>query len=294
MKILFFIALFANICLFLWEFFDHGNSKATQPLEPNPEPKQILLVSELTPAQLEALKQTATLAHQSNAQLNLNEPIKPIETIEDIRAPITITPKANETFVLPEPQTAGELPSTSENPATPIITPIAGSTSIDSTRITSETSITQTFCYEAGPFTSKRAIQKWLDSRSFPMLQTRIITKMDRSTGKYMVYYPAAETYELSQEHIKQLKDLGIKNLWFFREGEDKGHISLGLGSDYANAVELQQKFQKKGITTLIKKHLRIQPIPTLFVQIILGNAWPETIDENDRVTIKHLDQCQL
>ena len=277
MKVLFLITLFANISVFLWHYFGHDTSATTPAQLSNPDPKQILLVSEVTAIHSTALNQAKptepSVSNQPNIENNAPILVNAPET-SAIQAPHTLFPAADSTYLLPE---------------------LSSQLSKEPAPLEQDTAITNLFCYEIGPFVYKRAIQKWENQHStITILNRQVITKMARDSGKYMVYFPAAETYELSLQNLKLLKAQGINDLWFFKDGEDQGNISLAMVKDYQSAQALQQKFQQKGLATLIKKHLRERPVPMLFLQITLSQPWPDAIPEHSEVTIQTVSECQF
>ena len=74
-------------------------------------------------------------------------------------------------------------------------------------------------CYEVGPFADEAVLQQWrnqLDGR-ITMLETQ--SKEIEEIKDFMVYYPAAETFEKSKQNVSMLKGHGINDLWLFCKG---------------------------------------------------------------------------
>lgn len=334
MKIAFFMALLVNILLFLWEYLEHGPQHQAPQTLSNPDPKQIFLVSELSPAQLALLQQAGQGKSPRKAEIQQptaisvyplassladyaennpsrilyenkafdfstisllnplkNNPSQQRHTTQAMTAPVTLTKTPDSSaYILPEEAVLAtsknehKVDSTKESAIQVQEQP---PTLVTLENPDAQPAATNVFCYEVGPFPSKRAFKKWQQLSNLPIISSQTITKMDRSSGKYMVYVPAAETYELSRQNLELLKKQGIKDTWLFAEGENKGNISLGMFQDNESALQFQQQLLLKGVNVLIKKHLRNRPIPAIFAQINVTSEWSENTNPNELLTIE-------
>ncbi len=311
MKIVFLIALLTNMVLFLWHYFGHSQSKQATGVQMNPEPKQIYLVSELTATQLATLQKEVNL-HSEREQVAtaLNAPglsfvennlsqinsipllntlnhhtqvsTQTTRTIRTIIAPVTLA-KAPEKTAYELPKESATEPKLAQAPdPTPITAPNA---------VPAATS--PIFCYEVGPFISRRAFKKWQQSAHIAIINSEMLTKMDRETGAFLVYLPAGETYEKSLQNKIDLNSKGFKDVWMFDEGEEKGNISLGIFQSYQSAVQFQQSLIQKGIQAAIKKRLRDKPLPVLYAKITLASQWTENVSAIELVNVRTIEQCQ-
>lgn len=109
-------------------------------------------------------------------------------------------------------------------------------------------------CYQLGPRFSRKALYQ--SASKFKQLGLTTLVKsrnVDRETG-YMVYFPAAETFDASRANLKMLKSKGVGDLWLINKGEMKGSISLGIFNSRTRAEVMRGELEGKGIFA------RIQP----------------------------------
>lgn len=137
----------------------------------------------------------------------------------------------------------------------------------------SVTSKNPLLCYQIGPFLTEQALDDWLDLNNF-VTTTRFKQEVEVLIS-YLVYYPAAVSFQQSINNVKMLKDKGVTDYWLFTKGEDKGIISLGLFKKQSRALSLQQKFIQSG--------LQVEMMPRYQTQL----AWFIRIENENEISIK-------
>lgn len=310
MKILTFIFLLANIVLFAWQFQQSQHSVGqTQPeaeilsgLEP------LLLVSEIKPHRdtidVKLTEQWLQVDDQKDfAFLPKNAVVPDKNKIAEKpadKASIQLALAEKEKIVKPEVnQSSPTQPVQSEQKS---VTPVEGSKELakvppkDSKLPSSqlEIAVTQSvqetkkpppvevsayqqanMCYEAGPFSNQVSFQTWRKLTGIDAKQIKQVTRNVDEADGYLVYFPAAETYEQSQMNFDELKLKGVSDLLIHRSGANQGEISLGFFSSENRALSHQQNLKTKEIEALIKP--RYKPKKRIFAQI---NIAPE-LEEN-------------
>jgi hypothetical protein len=108
-------------------------------------------------------------------------------------------------------------------------------------------------CYLAGPFSNQSSYRKWLNKLKIDPKNVAVSSKDDLTIDGYIVFYPAADTMEKAQENIKMLKVHGVKDLWLFDSGEQKGEIALGSFNDEDRAMLMKNEMLAKGIAAEVK-----------------------------------------
>ena len=109
-------------------------------------------------------------------------------------------------------------------------------------------------CYRLGPRFSRAQLAPLSNTVASRGMVTKITTEMADKATSFMVYYPAAETHELSRQNLDSLKSQGISDLWLINNGDRRGAISLGIFDRRERALILQNQMKEKGVQT------RIQP----------------------------------
>ncbi|MCD2451408.1 hypothetical protein GO003_013510 [Methylicorpusculum oleiharenae] len=132
-----------------------------------------------------------------------------------------------------------------------------------------------TMCYEAGPFSNQGSFQTWRKLTGIDAKQIKQVTRNVDEADGYLVYFPAAETYDQSLMNFDELKLKGVSDLLIHRSGANRGEISLGFFSSENRALSHQQTLKTKEIEALIKP--RYKPKKRIFAQI---NIAPE-LEEN-------------
>ena len=103
-------------------------------------------------------------------------------------------------------------------------------------------------CLDIGPFKDKDSAREWLNSIETHLKSPEIIEKEIQGPLKYIVYFPAAETFEKSEANVDMLKELGAKDVWLFRQGELRGIVSLGVFFQLDRAEIVQNRFKEKNV----------------------------------------------
>jgi hypothetical protein len=132
-----------------------------------------------------------------------------------------------------------------------------------------------TMCYEAGPFSNQGSFQTWRKLTGIDAKQIKQVTRNVDEADGYLVYFPAAETYEQSLMHFDELKLKGVSDLLIHRSGANQGEISLGFFSSENRALSHQLTLKTKEVEALIKP--RYKSKKRIFAQI---NIAPE-LEEN-------------
>ncbi len=136
-----------------------------------------------------------------------------------------------------------------ENPIVQFFTQKAG--------VTSEQDSKQFSCYEMGPFTDKEALQQWQNQLEEEIVFLAIQSRDIEEIKDYMIIYPAAESYEKSKEKARKFRELGIKDIWLFEKGDNRGAISLGLFESKLSADKAQEQYKQDGLSVQIKPRFR-------------------------------------
>lgn len=128
-------------------------------------------------------------------------------------------------------------------------------------------------CYEVGPFSDQKQLQKWLASEGIKD-KPESFYKEEPFVSSYLVYYPASETMAESKRNVTMLQNKGIEELWLFKKGEMMGAISLGLFKEKPHAEKLFQKLLNKGINVKITERFKSeQRLYTKVRQAVAGTA---------------------
>jgi len=108
-------------------------------------------------------------------------------------------------------------------------------------------------CYKIGPRVSRRSFRVLANGLYRRGFESDIASELlDLRTG-YMVYFPAADNYLASRENIKLLRSKGVKDLWLFKDGEQRGIISLGRFKVRDRAIAMKKQLQEKGVNAHVK-----------------------------------------
>lgn len=108
-------------------------------------------------------------------------------------------------------------------------------------------------CYEAGPFTKKADVQRWVSQLADAGTTVKLVSKDEQIPSKYMVYYPAGRTPTKSEANLQMLKEQGINELFVQHTEKGPGDISLGVFSKEERALMLKKQLLTKGIEAKIK-----------------------------------------
>ncbi len=235
MKIFFFLMLLSNITFFLWEF----NSVDRVVEVANNEMKQILLLSELPEKQREV--DLIIAKPKVELSLGLAEGDKTKERLKSVTL-------ATEDQILVIPETEGV-----EKGFNSLAEKDSDSTSVELSELEKR------HCYQIGPFIDEKLLINWIKINKIDENTVTTINNEKKVGTGFLVYYPQAETYEKSKQHLYLLKNKGITDLWLFRRGELKGNISLGLFAKESRALVLKNRFVKAGINVEIMTRYKVE-----------------------------------
>lgn len=258
-RIIFFMALLGNIIFFLWEV----NAKSVNITDSSSTidvliEKQIILLSEVSINELGDHKIAIQLQalESETKKIVVNSQAKPIFP--------EVTPKVVDIVV-----TAEVLPLDNEVISKPLI---------------SKRSMTkQSWCYNIGVFDSVENLKQW---QTLNKLEALAISSKDKEViSGFLVYYSRGNTFYRSELNVKKLKKQGVKELWLFREGDLKGHISLGLFRDKVRAIHLKKELLKKKVRAKIMTRYQME---THFFAELMTN------DETLKASLLAIDNLQI
>lgn len=246
MKILFFLALLANLVFFLWQYNAGSFRFVANETEFVASPKkQIWLLSELE-------KKPPVAVAKSNAA-----PVA--ASLSALAAIITTGAEKN------NPQHLITIAD-----AKPAQLPVPTAT------IPVTTAPVQiSYCYQISGFSDKASINRWtqqqtIDTSSLQIKETLPIV------ADYVVNYPAAATPAEAKKNIEFLKSHGIRDFFMINHGEFKGAISLSVFKNEARATRAQQVLIQKGINAKVSK--RYKTAATVSAQIKTAKTRPQLL----------------
>lgn len=272
MKILFFLALLANLVFFLWQYnagaFHHATDKAELA---NPEPKQIWLVSEL-------------------------EKKPPVPVAATHTAPITTNPTTAATITA-RTETANPQQLVTTAPVNPVQAPVPNQTTpvaSASPPATATTPVKTFYCYQVKGFADKTAVSRWAQQQALAPTALQL-KEIPAVVADYMVNYPAASSFAESKNNIAILKEHGINNFFMINHGEFKGAISLGVFRSEARAMKAQQVLIQKGIKAKVTP--RYKTAPVVSAQIKTEKTKPQLLatlaGQARQPSVELLSQCE-
>jgi len=315
MKILFFIALLINIIFFLWELNSGGlNSPLEIAGIDSHKTKQILLVSELSNQGEENSLRSAENNRDLNApiaslELDSATDSKAEEDTEEssqhlVKNSDISMEEFSETLIGSDGQpqndkveqntlqhdadiiaSGDQADNVSVNPVLeekPLTGERQEDVDVNSLSNSDESNVEQaeldtTYCYHVGPFADSGTLDVWRKLNEIDADSVTLFNKESKVVSSYLVYFPAAETYEQSRKNVQLLKQKGITDYWLFRKGELKGAISLGLFVKKKGALSLQEKFVKAGLTVEIKERYKTEQL--LYAEILTEDkAFKDTV----------------
>ena len=130
------------------------------------------------------------------------------------------------------------------------------------------------FCYQIGPFATEQGLDEWLTLNNFAKASR--FKQEHEVLISYLVYYPAAPSFDQSKKNVQMLKDKGVTDYWLFTKGEDRGVISLGLFKKQSRALNLQNKFAQSGLQA------EIMP------RYITESAWFARVENKNKISIEN------
>ncbi len=233
MKILFFLALLANLTFFFWQYNEGGYAflKPPVPVLTDTNPKQIQLLAEVKaqpPRKSNKPLLTENLHdhNTTNTAIAVNTPL----LNSQVNPPVELeTNTAHPIFKQPDPSP--------------------------------ETELKKTYCYLVSGFSNKTAIQTWLNKQPATTELGRKIKKNKIVGFDYQVYYPAAANLAQSQKNLTTVKNLGVREVFLIKNKQFAGDISFGIFSEQPRAIAVQSALNKRGIHALIRKRPKIHAI---------------------------------
>lgn len=264
MKILFFLALLANLVFFLWHYnagaFHHAADKTELAA---PKTKQIWLLSELEK------KPPVNMAATHIVPLAAN-----------LTAPATVMTRA----IKDNPQHL--VTSTVVNP---VQTPVSSVTTPATTA-----PVKTFYCYQVKGFADKTAVTHWAQQHAVD-LSVLQLKETPPVVADYMVNYPAAPTIVDSKKNIALLKEHGINDFFMINHGELQGAISLGVFKAEAYAIKAQQDLIQRGIKAKVTK--RYKTAASVSAQIKTAKNKPELLaalaGQAAKPSVELLPQCE-
>lgn len=127
-------------------------------------------------------------------------------------------------------------------------------------------------CLEVGPFDNPTHLSGWLNKKHFDRSQIETFSRNTRIVSDYIVYFPAADTMAESEENISVLRNMGVNDVWLFRQGELKGAISLGIFVRKSRAELVRDEMVRRGVAAQITE--RYEELPRLFVKLYQDSSF--------------------
>jgi hypothetical protein len=292
MKVLFLIALLANITFFFWHV-NYGtlNTQAEKSSADINEHKQILLVDELSKKTEEKKKKTPELNNSSvqskNIEIGQNEARKPENTNQESDIIISSS-QPDKTIAISWWENLDTLYNNSQI-IYQVGDDINGYTASNIEAMSKNQPELNTYCYQVGAFEKLDALEAWRKTNNIEPILLRKVNKKTKNVTSFMVYYPAAENLEESNKNIQILVDKGIDDYWLFSQDERKGMISLGKFASEKRALLLQQKLIKKGLNVKIMQRLEIES--EFYAQITTENkALKDSLKISEKLALSECD----
>lgn len=127
-------------------------------------------------------------------------------------------------------------------------------------------------CLEVGPFDNPTHLTEWLDKKHYNRSTVETFSKDTPVVSDYIVYFPAAQTMAESEDNLSALKNMGVNDVWLFRQGELKGAISLGIFVRKARAELVKNEMIRRGVAAEVTE--RYEELPRLFVKIYQDSSF--------------------
>ena len=269
-KIVFLLALLANIFFFFWEYnsatprqgADISHSKNDD------SPKQILLLSELN-GDLSVAENTKLRAYPKPTVSESIEEGVELQELNNDDQEIVVSESMDEDLVTDLKNLAEESETDLKDLAKEIKQPLENSVvNISQLPVENKEFISRSvandspppienklvYCYQVGPFENNDMLDKWSVKNKINKGSLQPFSKYNQEDARYLVYYPAAIDYEISKQNVQFFIDMGITDYWLFKTGNLKGAISLGLFAKAIDALALKEKFFNKGINVEIRE----------------------------------------
>lgn len=246
MKIVFLLALLANIFFFFWEY--NSSSSSSYPNSASSSiknvPKQIFLQSELT---AHNGKNNFTVEENSNIR-TLPKPI----ISESLESRIERQEYSND-----QQETALSnltiLPAAENDRIIAENNGFKNEVNINS-NINEQVRKKLVYCYKVGPFKDNDKLDEWSKVNKINKGSLQPFSNYSKNDMRYLVYYPASTDYETSKQNVQIFIDMGITDYWLFKSGDFKGAISLGLFDKAVDALALKENFFNRGVNVELRE----------------------------------------
>jgi hypothetical protein len=217
MKYFFFLLVFSNCLLYLWE--TGMNRPATTAMQSKAEipasTERIVLLTELPKPQANpSPTPDSAIAAQSPA----TEP-----------EPKAVTVPNNTAEPAPTALTEEALPNPEKAP---------------------------TSCYRLGPFISSKQANRALSKLGAAQEGVRLVKKNVPVETGYLILSPPENTPEAAQAKRKQLAEKGFKDAWVVKQGESRYAVSLAAVNEKGRAEDTLSRYRAKGIEAEIKPRM--------------------------------------
>ncbi|MDO8844597.1 MAG: hypothetical protein Q7V32_09705 [Methylicorpusculum sp.] len=244
---------------------------------------QLALAEKEKRVKLDASQSSAIKPESSEQKL-----VTPVKDIKELATAPTKESKASSS----QPQVPGSQPVQSS--------PVAVTETKKNIAVEASAYQQANMCYEAGPFSNQASFQAWRKLTGIDAKQIKQVPRNVDEADGYLVYFPAAETYEQSLMNFDEFKLKGVSDLLIHRSGANQGEISLGFFSSEIRALSHQQTLKTKGVEALIKP--RYKPKKRIFAQINIAPELEENLiaskakwsDNHPEIQISVSNQCAV
>jgi hypothetical protein len=294
MKYIFFVTLLVNILFFLWEFNSPTSNAVESEYSQNRQQfEPILLLSEVN------TQIGSDVIVKKDELVKVNSPVvaerKPsIDTVPEPSNIVSLDKKESNQLIIdstdlkPDLERQDELPLTMVNFANKEEKSVVEQ-NIENNKLIEKTTtkelipfkeserslqVKQSYCYEIGPFDGQDTLDKWLALNKKDINSFQQIEKVINKNPRYLVYYPAADSFELAKENEQLFKNMGVTDIWLFRKGEFKGAISFGLFGKESSALDLQTKLADMGLDVDILYSENGKAVFYLEIETEKGTGW--------------------
>ncbi len=117
----------------------------------------------------------------------------------------------------------------------------------------------ESICFEIGPFDNKNQFLQWDEHNLAKAENISFKLKDIEIVSGHLLYYPAAETTQETEDNVTLLQEKGVTKLRPFKFGSMKGAISLGFYETKAKAKQAQKALEKLAVEAKIKAHSKVK-----------------------------------
>ncbi len=130
---------------------------------------------------------------------------------------------------------------------------------LDRKNTAENSAITNSYCYEIGPFADDKIQKKWLDDARAKSDSIEIVHKPMEIQHGFVIFIPPQETFEKSKAYYEMLRRQGITDLWLFKKGRSRGMISLGIYRNKQSGEKIQRQYSAQGMDARIKPYFKTE-----------------------------------